>query len=133
MAKRSKATDPANPAADPTAATAAAAPAAPTEKAPPKPKVVLVKQNDVTQPREGGKTRKVWDVADYLHAELKRVPYLQEVRDKIDAYNAGPGKENPVGKGTVDANYLVWRKFHGHPSAGRMPAPAKPAEATTEA
>jgi len=65
----------------------------------------LVKQNDVTQPREGSKTRRVWEIADDISAKEGRPALRGEVMDA--------GKEEDLSPGTIATQYGRWCTFHG--------------------
>lgn len=90
-----------------------AAPAETKEKAPAKPKIELLTQNDVAQPREGSKTRRVWDIATEISDEKKAAATLAEVREK--------GEAEGLNTATIQTQYNRWRKFHGLPPQGRAP------------
>lgn len=80
--------------------------------------VKSVVKNGVTQPREGGLTRKVWDIADSLKSSLGRVPTRAEVIAKA------PSSAN---ESTVSTQFGYWRKFNG--IKGRISAPKPAAKA----
>lgn len=102
-----------------------AKPAAP--KAPKPAKSAQPVQNGMTQPREGGKTRAIWDLCDSLKSNLKRVPTRGEVLE------AAPKGAKP---NMVATQYGYWRRFMGitgrvsapKPAAPKAAKPAKPAK-----
>lgn len=106
----------------PTAAagkTAAPPPVPKTPKAPAAPKAVrpeLEKANGFTKPKEGGKTRLVWDIADKEAAKAGST----DVRKEVLAACAAKG----VANGTAVTQYSRWRRFQG--LQGRTPRPEAP-------
>jgi len=75
------------------------------------PKVVLVEQNGVTQPREGSKTRRIWNIANEVSTAKNAPALLAEVKDLALAENLNPA--------TIQTQYNRWRTFHGLPPQGR--------------
>lgn len=65
----------------------------------------LVEQNGVRQPKEGTKTRAVWDIADKLSAKAK-VPAV-----RADVLKQA--KEDGLNAATASTQYQLWRRFHG--------------------
>lgn len=86
--------------------------AKPTKPARPAPVV----KNGITQPREGGKTRIVWDKCSELAKSLKRTPTRQEVIAAQPKLNAD----------TVATQYGYWRRFEGITGRIVTPKPAAP-------
>lgn len=82
---------------------AAPAPEAETPKVADKPK--LLSQNGVTQPSEGTKTRRVWDIATEISTSVNR-PAL---RDEVMAQ----GEKEGLSKGTIATQYGKWCQFYG--------------------
>lgn len=80
---------------------AAAAPAAEPKAERPK----LVEQNGVTQPSEGTKTRRVWDIANELSGQLGRAALRDEVMEKAEAEG--------MNRGTIATQYGKWCTFYG--------------------
>lgn len=85
-----------------TAAAAAPAAEAPAPK-PERPK--LVEQNGVSQPQEGTKTRRVWDIATELSSTLGRAALRDEVMEKAQAEG--------MNRGTIATQYGKWCTFYG--------------------
>ena len=85
-------------------------------------KVERLKQNGVTQPAEGTKTRMIWDKADELSAEHGRPALADEVHEALG---------DDFVKATVSTQYNAWCKFYGVTSEQRKEARAarKAAEA----
>lgn len=77
------------------------------------PKIALVEQNGVTQPREGSKTRRVWDIATEIGEEAGRAPTAAEVLERAEAEG--------LNKATVQTQYNRFRRFYGLPPQGRKP------------
>lgn len=113
--------------------TGEAAPAPEQKKEPKAPKVELVKQNDVAQPKPGTKTRRVWDIADEISAEKARPAIRSEVMEQC--------KTEGLSLGTAATQFGRWCAFHGltpedmkaareQAKAAEAPEPAdEPAEA----
>lgn len=85
-----------------------------TEK---KPKLQLREQNGVTEPREGSKTRRIWDIANEIGAAKGSAPTLAEVKEKAEAED--------LNAATIQTQYNRWRKFYNLPPQGRKPKPAE--------
>lgn len=81
------------------------------EAAPPAeaPKVVekpaLMKQNGVTQPAAGTKTRRVWDIATEISQKAGRAA----LRDEVMAQ----GESEGLSKGTIATQYGKWCTYYG--------------------
>jgi len=75
------------------------------EKAVSKVKVQLVSQRGVTQPKEGTKTRAVWDLADKLSAGKGAPVAIKELMPQATA--AG------INDATTRTQYARWKQFHG--------------------
>lgn len=94
------------------------------------PKAAKVQQpqaNGITMPREGSKTRAVWDSATALSDQKQAPATLAEVREQCEA--AG------LNTATIQTQYVRWRKFYGLPPQGRVikeAAPAAPASVPAE-
>lgn len=75
-------------------------------------------KNGVTRPsaKAGGKTVRVWEIADLLHDKLGCVP----PRDKVFEIGLAEG----LNKSTLATQYAKWRTYHG--ITGRL---ARPIEA----
>lgn len=84
----------------------AEAPAAAPAEAPAKAeRVKLVEQNGVSQPQEGTKTRRVWDIANELSNSLGRPALRDEVMEKALAEG--------MNRGTIATQYGKWCTFYG--------------------
>lgn len=106
-----------------------AAGAAPSESKPAKEaKPKAPRQNGVTQPAEGSKTRMVWDVSTYLMEQSGGVPYVEDVKEKITEYNDGKADADVIAGATVATQYNRWRTFHGLAAPGRKPKAATDAQ-----
>lgn len=64
-----------------------------------------MRQNGVTMPQAGGKTRAPWDIATRLSEQLNRPATRDEVLKACEA--AG------IAKGTRETQYSHWKKYHG--------------------
>jgi hypothetical protein len=85
------------------------------------PKIELTEKNGVKQPRDGSKTRAVWDIADEL-SRAKKAPALRG-----EVMEAGLAKG--LSKGTVATQYGKWCTFHGvTPADKKVEKVAEPAE-----
>lgn len=95
----------------------------------PKPKAERVEQNGVKQPKEGTKTRRVWDIADEVSASRGDTAAFEEVWAQTES-------EGLV-KPTTQTQYAAWRRFHGITgrvkSAAQIEAAAKVAQTTAPA
>lgn len=79
--------------------------AKPAAKAPKAPRADRVEKNGIVQPREGSKTRKVWDIAAKLTEKNGNTAHRGEViaaAIKVD-----------IDKGTAATQYGYWRAFNG--------------------
>lgn len=92
-----------------TAETAAPAP----EKAP------KIQQNDVTRPKVGTKTARIWEIADAKSAEAGKPAKRKDV---LDAANA-----EGINVATAATQYGRWRKFNGLKGTDEVETPAAPA------
>ena len=97
--------------------------AAPKKEA--KPKLNLQKQNGITQPRPGSKTRHIWDSIFGMMGSLEApMPYLTDVIAHPDLQTSP--------KATIQTQYNSFRKFYGLAPVGRRPG-EKRAKKTEEA
>lgn len=97
-------------------------------KAAEKTKTPLVSQRGVTQPREGSKTRQVWDIATKLSQEKGSPVAIAELMPVA--------KEAGLNDATVRTQYARWKDFHGvFGKVAATPAPANdtPAVGTEQA
>lgn len=93
---------------------------------PKKPKIELRTSNGITEPREGSKTRRIWDIANEIGVETGQPPTLADVKVRAEAEG--------LNAATIQTQYNRFRKFYGLPPQGRAKKPeAAPAEPTTEA
>lgn len=61
-------------------------------------------QNGVTRPKEGSKSRAIWDVADSLAKEGEETPTAKKVMEHLgEDYN----------QATVNTQVGRWRQYHG--------------------
>lgn len=90
-------------------------------KAPKAPKVPRIEKNGRVQPREGGKTRAIWDICTKLRTSLKRVPTRAEVLVEAAKLKANMNM--------AATQYGYWRKFEGIDGRVTAPKAAKPAKA----
>ena len=67
-------------------------------------RVKLVEQNGVSQPQEGTKTRRVWDIATELSTALGRPALRDEVMEKALAEG--------MNRGTIATQYGKWCTFY---------------------
>lgn len=76
-----------------------------------------ITQNGVTLPREGTKTRQVWDIFSALGGQLQREPSIGEVLNAT--------REAGITDATARTQVARCRKFHGLPPlrAARTPKP----------
>jgi hypothetical protein len=86
-------------------------------------KVPLVSQRGVTQPKEGTKTRRVWDIADALSKEKGAPVAIAELQPVA-------AKEG-LNDATIRTQYARWKGFHG--VFGSVPKAAAPAAETQAA
>jgi hypothetical protein len=93
------------------------------EKASTKVKVQLVSQRGVTQPKEGTKTRRVWDLADQLSKDKGAAVAIGEL--------APVAAKEGLNDATIRTQYARWKAFHG--VYGSVPKAAAPAADTTPA
>lgn len=70
-----------------------------------KQRVQLAQSNGVSQPREGTKTRRVWEIADQVSSETQRPALRNEVLEQ--------GEAEGLSKGTIATQYGRWCTFHG--------------------
>jgi chromosome segregation ATPase len=85
-------------------------------------KVQLVSQRGITQPKEGTKTRQVWDIANALSAAKNGPVAISELMP--EAQKAG------LNDATIRTQYARWKQFHG--VYGQVSKAAAPAPAATE-
>lgn len=83
-------------------------------------KIVQPKQNEVSRPKEGTSTGKIWAIVDHLSAAqgspINRKPVMEAC------------EKEGLNKATVATQYGRWRKFHGLVGTGvEKAAPAAPA------
>lgn len=96
--------------------------AAPEAEAAPKaPKIELRESNGITEPREGSKTRRVWDIANEIGAATGVPPTLADVMAKA--------RDEGLNDATVQTQYNRFRKFYGLPPQGRAKKAEEPAAA----
>lgn len=75
------------------------------------PKVEQPKQNDVTRPKDGTKTGRVWEIADAMSNDAGEPAKRKPVLDAAIAEDINPA--------TAATQYGRWRKFHGLEGTGR--------------
>jgi hypothetical protein len=99
--------------------TTAAKPAA-EHKAPKEPKVKVerITQNDVTRPKDGSVTGKVWDIADAISKKKGEPATRAEVMEQAE--------KDGINEATVATQFQRWRTFFG---VERKPAAPKPEKA----
>jgi hypothetical protein len=78
-----------------------------------KPKVVRVTKNEVTRPKAGGNTARVWEIADEI-TEKQGTPAIRK-----DVIEKGEKAQIPVA--TITTQYNLWRVFNG--LKGRLAQP----------
>lgn len=93
---------------------------APKPEKAPKPK--LEEQNGVTQPAEGTKTRRVWDIANDISGEKGRPALRDEVMERALAEG--------MNRGTIATQYGKWCTFYGVSVDARKSVRAENREAT---
>lgn len=76
-------------------------------------KVVRVTKNDVTRPKPGGNTARVWEIADEI-TEKQGTPAIRK-----DVIEKGTKAQIPVA--TITTQYNLWRNFNG--LTGRLAQP----------
>jgi hypothetical protein len=76
-------------------------------------KVVRVTKNDVTRPKPGGNTARVWEIADEI-TEKQGTPAIRK-----DVIEKGEKAQIPVA--TITTQYNLWRVFNG--LKGRLAQP----------
>lgn len=113
----------------PEATPATEAPAAEAPKVIEKP--ALLKQNWVTQPTAGSKTRRIWDIATEISQASGRAALRDEVMER--------GEAEGLSKGTIATQYGKWCQYYGVSVEQRKavraemrPAPAPKAEPSAE-
>lgn len=95
-----------------------AAKTAPAKKAAKTEKVVRVTKNDITRPKPGGNTARVWEIADELTEKTGTPAIRKDVLAKVEA------EKIPLATGQTQ--YNLWRQFNG--LTGRLPT-QKPVKA----
>ncbi len=78
-----------------------------------KPKVVRVTKNEVTRPKAGGNTARVWEIADEI-TEKQGTPAIR--KDVIEK-----GEKAQIPLATITTQYNLWRNFNG--LKGRLAQP----------
>jgi hypothetical protein len=91
------------------------------EATPKKPKIELRESNGITEPREGSKTRRVWDIANEIGTETGAPPTLADVKARAQAEG--------LNDATIQTQYNRFRKFYGLPPQGRAKKAEEPAAA----
>lgn len=94
------------------------APAAPKE---PKVKVERITQNDVTRPKDGSVTGKVWDIADAISKKKGEPATRAEVMEQATAAD--------INEATAATQFQRWRTFFGIERKAAAPKPPKAAKA----
>jgi hypothetical protein len=97
-------------------------PATPAPTAAPK-----ITQNDVTRPKDGTTTGRVWAIADEISAKNGSPADRKSVIDQVVAEG--------INASTGATQYGKWRKFHGlvgDAAPGKAPKAETPAEAPAE-
>ena len=103
------------------------APKAQKEPKPAKEVIDKITKNDVTRPKEGSKTGRVWALADKISAEKQAPADRGTVIDQATAQG--------INEATASTQFGRWTKFHGIVALRKekavAPAAAAPAEAAT--
>lgn len=100
-----------------------AAPAAAKPAKEPKVKVERIVQNDVTRPKDGSVTGKVWDIADAISKKKGEPASRSEVMEQAE--------KDGINEATVATQFQRWRTFFGveRKVAAPKEVKAKPAKA----
>lgn len=86
-----------------------------------KPKVERIVQNDVTRPKDGTDTGKVWAIADKLSNPAKG-----QYATRAEVMEVAVAEQ--LNEATVATQYQRWRVFNGVPKAAAPVKEAKPAK-----
>lgn len=83
-------------------------------------RTLLPQKNGITQPKEGTKTRKVWDIAEKMTEKTGSTAVRADVIEA--AVKVG------IDQGTAATQYGYWRQYHGITGRIGSPKAEKPAK-----